>query len=118
MVLAVVDGVMQAGDSGLAREPTRLEEPAEEGDSVEEEAELRRDQRRREEHEHRGQRDPQPVAAHAPRRRRDAGDEHKRDGEREAERGHRVERLGVEVRLVDREVDDRAQRDRDQAGNS
>ena len=116
MVLAVVDGVMQPGHSGLVREPARLEEPAQERHAVEEEAELSRDERRAEEDEHRGERDPQPVATRLPLR-RGPDCEHQHDGESEPQRRHRVQRLGVEVRLVDAEVDDGAERDRSDAGD-
>ncbi len=117
MVLAVVDGVMEPGDSRLAREPSRLEEPAEERDAVEEVAELCSDQRRGEEEEHGDERDAEPVAAHLTCVRH-ADDEHERDGESEAECRDRVERLRVEVRLVDGEVDDGAECDRGDSRNT
>ena len=111
MVLAVVDGVT-LGITGLARESLRLEEPAEERDAVEEEAELRRDERGREEDGHRRERDPHPVAPHRPSRERNAHRKHERDRQREPERGHGVQWLRVQFRLVDGEVDDGTERDR------
>jgi hypothetical protein len=115
VVLSVVNGVMERGVSGLRRQAGGLVEPAEERNAVEEEPELGGDERRAEEDEHGGEPDPHPVAALALRPGRDSDDERESDGEREPQRGHRVERLGVEVRLVDPEVDDGTERDRDDA---
>src|SRR5689334_22382043 len=103
---------MERTDPRLRREPRRLVEPPEERDAIEEEAELRGDQRRAEEDDHRGEADPYTVAAPAPGYRWDADDEDESNGEREAQRRHRVQRPGVEVVLVDREVDDGGENDR------